>query len=295
MRNHLSIILSVTAIASPMCLSTDPALAQLCGALIKQNTTLNSDLVNCPVNGLKIDAPNITLDLNGHTIDGDVATAMTGIDNTAGHDEVTIKNGIIREFSDGVHLDKADRNRLSELEVSYNNTGIFLSQSNNNTIEESSASDNANDGISLTNSNNNRIEGSSASDNDMTGILLNGSDNNRVEDNSSFDNENFGIAVENGSDGNQIQSNEASNNGFANGNSGIGVDAASTQTLVEDNNANWNFLNGISVGHDTTTLRKNTANNNGNLGIEAVLNVIDGGGNKAQGNGNPLKCTYVVC
>jgi parallel beta-helix repeat protein len=294
MRNRLSIILSVAAIASPMWLSTDPALAQVCGAIIKQNTTLSSDLVNCGVNGLEIGASNITLDLDGHTIDGDVATAVTGIDNN-GHDEVTIKNGIIREFTDGVRLNDADRNRLNELEVSYNNTGIVLSQSNNSRIEESSASDNANDGISLTNSNNNTIEESSASDNDNTGILLNGSDDNRVQDNSSFDNENFGIAVENGSDRNQIQSNEASNNGFANGNSGILVDAASTQTVVEHNNANWNFLNGISVSHATTTLRRNTANNNGQLGIEAVPNIIDGGGNKAQGNGNPLQCTNVVC
>jgi parallel beta-helix repeat protein len=297
MKNRLSIVLSVTALAWPMCLSSEPALGQQCGDTITQDTTLNNDLINCPVNGLQIGAPDITLDLDGHTIDGEAATAAVGIDNTAGHDRVTIKNGIIREFADGIRLNNADRNRLKKLEVSYNaNSGIVLDQSTNNKINENSTSDNDQDGIAFTNSNHNIIEENTTSDNNNDGILLNNSDDNRIEDNSVFDNENFGIAVESGSDRNQIANNEASNNGFANGNSGILVDGnASTNNLVERNDANWNFLNGISAGDATTTLRKNTANNNGQLGIDAVPGVIDGGANKAQGNGNPLQCANVIC
>jgi hypothetical protein len=34
---------------------------------------------------------------------------------------------------------------------------------------------------------------------------------------------------------------------------------------------------------------------NADLGIEAVPGVIDGGGNKASGNGNPLQCSNVFC
>jgi hypothetical protein len=33
----------------------------------------------------------------------------------------------------------------------------------------------------------------------------------------------------------------------------------------------------------------------GDLGIEAVAGVTDGGGNKVSGNGNPLQCTNVFC
>jgi len=44
-----------------------------CGDTITTDTTLDSDLVNCPNNGIVIGANNITLDLNGHTIDGDGA------------------------------------------------------------------------------------------------------------------------------------------------------------------------------------------------------------------------------
>src|SRR4029450_12122301 len=42
-----------------------------CGDTITSDTTLDSNLVNCPNNGIVIGADNVTLDLNGHTIDGD--------------------------------------------------------------------------------------------------------------------------------------------------------------------------------------------------------------------------------
>ena len=42
-----------------------------CGATITVDTTLHKDLVNCPNNGIVIGADNVTLDLNGHVIDGD--------------------------------------------------------------------------------------------------------------------------------------------------------------------------------------------------------------------------------
>jgi hypothetical protein len=42
-------------------------------------------------------------------------------------------------------------------------------------------------------------------------------------------------------------------------------------------------------------VRANSANNNGDLGIESIEGTIDGGGNRAGGNGNPLQCVNVVC
>jgi hypothetical protein len=42
-------------------------------------------------------------------------------------------------------------------------------------------------------------------------------------------------------------------------------------------------------------LESTTANDNGDLGIEAVAGVNDGGGNRASGNGNPAQCTGVAC
>jgi hypothetical protein len=52
---------------------------------------------------------------------------------------------------------------------------------------------------------------------------------------------------------------------------------------------------GIEVESRRTKLSRNRAMRNADLGIEAVRGVIDGGGNKASGNGDPRQCTHVVC
>jgi hypothetical protein len=82
-----------------------------CGATITADTRLSHDLRGCPNVGLVIGADDITLDLDGHTASGDGqlvascpegATCDVGIDNTAGHDNVTIKGGSVRAFDVGV-------------------------------------------------------------------------------------------------------------------------------------------------------------------------------------------------
>ena len=42
-----------------------------CGETITADTMLANDLTDCPDHGLEIGADGVTLDLNGHTIDGD--------------------------------------------------------------------------------------------------------------------------------------------------------------------------------------------------------------------------------
>ena len=52
---------------------------------------------------------------------------------------------------------------------------------------------------------------------------------------------------------------------------------------------------GFDIFTAGTTLTRNRAFANGNLGFEAVAGTIDGGGNLAHGNGDPAQCTGVVC
>jgi parallel beta-helix repeat protein len=76
---------------------------------------------------------------------------------------------------------------------------------------------------------------------------------------------------------------------------GIVVAAGVTSTVVRGNTANGNSDDGIDVDAAGTTIRDNVADGNDDLGIEAVAGVVDGGGNRASGNGNPAQCTGVVC
>ncbi len=52
---------------------------------------------------------------------------------------------------------------------------------------------------------------------------------------------------------------------------------------------------GFDVESRSTRLTKNRAKRNTDLGIEAVRGVIDGGGNRASGNGDPRQCLHVKC
>ena len=52
---------------------------------------------------------------------------------------------------------------------------------------------------------------------------------------------------------------------------------------------------GTDVRAPGTTVTRNSANDNHNLGISAVPGVIDGGGNQAAGNGDPAQCTNIAC
>jgi parallel beta-helix repeat protein len=97
-----------------------------CGDTITADTTLDSDLINCPNNGIVIGADDVTLDLNGHLIDGD-GSEFAGCDpNTAvcdsgvvddGHDGVTVMHGSVREFGVGVLLGTTTAGRVHQNRV----------------------------------------------------------------------------------------------------------------------------------------------------------------------------------
>jgi hypothetical protein len=112
-----------------------------CGERITADTTLDRDLVNCPNHGIVIAADGVTLDLNGHLVDGDGTPAADcdpqkepcdfGLFND-GHDGVTVKDGSVREFASGVLFGtasgRARHNRVLSVSATRNQfagLGIF--------------------------------------------------------------------------------------------------------------------------------------------------------------------------
>jgi parallel beta-helix repeat protein len=76
---------------------------------------------------------------------------------------------------------------------------------------------------------------------------------------------------------------------------GIVVDNGATGNLVLGNKAWDNGDDGIDVDAPATTLSRNIADHNQDLGIEAAPGTHDGGRNRAADNGNPAQCTGVTC
>ena len=322
-----------------------------CGDTITADTTLDSDLVDCPSNGIVIGADGITLDLNGHVIDGD-GTEFVGCPKNEfcdigllndGHDGVKLRDGSVRDFAFGVLLVNARHNRVANLTVSRNaGTGIILFRSSRNTVIGNSARANGlqldQGGISLNRSHHNLVKRNILRRNGDLGVFMEMSDHNRIRKNRMLGHPEGGVIAEghgnvfsrnrivrggggilitkitdHGAVGNVIRRNKVRNARAG----GIGVDQEPRRTTLRRNRvvgsgrggilvggpntkliANRTLRNdgdGIHVESRTATLTRNRAVRNADLGIEAVPGVIDGGGNRASGNGDPRQCVNVIC
>jgi parallel beta-helix repeat protein len=301
-----------------------------CGDVITADTTLDGDLLDCPNNGLVIGADDITLDLNGHRIDGDgTEFAGCGKDEfcdvgvlNRGHDGITVRDGSVRQFAVGVFVLRARDNRLRKLatvEDMFN--GILLIRSAHGLIHRSTASRNGRTtdfpGLAMFESHDNRITHNTLSRNGDLPLILEGSNRNRLAHNKARGNPEGGMIIE--GNRNEIVRNRlvrngggllitiVSRGGEAVGNvirrnvvrnprvDGISVDEVPKRTVISRNLVVGAGRDGISVLSPATRLTRNRAVRNGHLGIKAVEGVTDGGGNRASGNGDPRQCLNVKC
>ena len=284
-----------------------------CGDTLTQDTTLSSDLLDCPGFGLVIGADRITVDLGGHVVDG-VGTG-TGI-RSHGYADVRIENGTVREFQTGVSLgrlpiaggaergDPARRNRLHGLRVVDNGTGVSFFRVFENTLADSTVADSYT-GVVIVDAlgGRNRVERNVVARNGQGVIFSLASSDNVVAGNRVVDSTGGGIRVGTGvtapfvASGNTVVDNVADRNGG----DGIAV-AGGRENVIEGNRARRNGDDGIGVdcrddrcAPGVVTLTGNTASRNADLGIEADAGTGDGGGNRARRNGNPAECTGVAC
>jgi hypothetical protein len=308
-----------------------------------------------------IGADNITLNLNGHTIDGIRSVPpepSTGVDNRRGYDGATIKRGTVREFGASIRLENARQNTVRAVtivgdEISFIdpsgilNTvhigGVGLRDSTANRIVRNKLLD---AGIGLGGSTHNLVAGNVVSDGSIglgdtsweghsTNNLIQGNRisggairlsgffyppgpaNNWIVRNS-ISNGGFGGISITEADGNWLGHNTISlsdiglylresnygvttivkNRAVANREDGFQIYPLS-RTVLKKNVAAQNGDDGIEISPQGAarfaTVAGNIATGNGDLGIEAPLGVVDGGGNRASGNGNPLQCLNVFC
>jgi parallel beta-helix repeat protein len=79
------------------------------------------------------------------------------------------------------------------------------------------------------------------------------------------------------------------------GEDGVHVDDKARHTLLRRNRARHSKYDGFDVEGRRSKVTKNRAVRNGDLGIEAIRGVIDGGGNIARHNGDLRQCRNIVC
>lgn len=121
-------------------------------------------------------------------------------------------------------------------------------------------------------------------------IQLRGADSSTVRTNKMPHGGWRGILLDDNSDGNVVSGNALDHYEY-----GIVVRSTAGGNTLEGNSVLNSQYDGILVSNATTRLTRNIANFNGLLGINAENGALDGGGNRAKGNGDPLQCFGVVC
>jgi parallel beta-helix repeat protein len=205
-----------------------------------------------------IGASNITLDLNGHTIDGDGTpvdpcpegeACDVGVLNRAGYDRLTIVGGTIRQFGVGIVVEaSAAHNRLHQLAVSDTaDVGIFVADSTGSVIEKASMSDPGVAGLVLVESQHALVARNSVSGSTGYAVVLDGVDDSRIQHNR-LDADQHGFILGDDSARNLVRSNVVSNSG-----GGIEVVGGATANRVEHNRFNHTG-DGMLVGDASDNL-----------------------------------------
>ena len=185
-------------VAVPVVLVVTAGVAQAapnCGAVVTTSTTVTANLLDCPGDGLIIGAHNITLNLNGKTIDG--VGLGVGVRNN-GFDGVTIRNGVITEFDYGVLLNPGTlQNQVTALTMRHNEVaGVQLVNADtNNRVTSNLVEHLSQRGIAVLGGSTGNIVRSNTVRYNADGIYVEGSSSNTVDFNQVTGNSDRGIEV----------------------------------------------------------------------------------------------------
>lgn len=252
--------------------------------------------------------PAVWLQGHGHRFQNNIVRnnvnsglTLTGDNNTVSGNDITANTFLGIELRGG-SASSADRNTVVSNRVSANGaTGIAIN-GDENVVSGNQLADNRGNGINVGGPDSprrwvgNRIEGNSMSgtgrvDQQFHTIGLLAAESTTVASNRVVGiGRGFGIFVGPNTGGSVISNNQLTNNL-----DGIHVAAGAGQTTVQGNQAVQNVDDGIDVRSPSTVITANMSAYNANLGIRAVPGVVDGGGNRAFGNGDPRQCINVTC
>jgi parallel beta-helix repeat protein len=178
----------------------------------------------------------------------------------------------------GIFLEKANRNQVRRnRSVRDGEVGIYVAPGDRNVIAR------------------NRISHARRSRGHGRGIEVDGGDHNVIARNSVRDTEGDAIIVGCPQCGGLVGTVVRRNHIRGAGADGVHLSGTARHTLLKRNHAFGAKDDGLDANNPTTQLTRNEARRNGDLGIEARRGVIDGGGNRASGNGDRRQCVHVKC
>jgi large repetitive protein len=261
----LAAVVSITAASAGRAGGGTPI--TMCAQTVTQSAFLTQDLVCTGSHGIVVGASGITIDLKGFTLRGDRTPGHFGISDVT-FDQVTIKNGTVRNFANGVFACCGSNEvSVSNLVASGNLVdGIFV------------------DGASAS------VKSSEGSGNDVFGIELQGVSAS-VKSSTASGNGSEGIHLIGASA--SVKSSTASGNGLD------GITVGGSSAKIQSSVVSGNGVYGIVTNGDAPQIKGNRADANGfappdlmGFGILAVAyTTVPVGKNVVRGNDIPAECS----
>ena len=169
----------------------------------------------------------------------------------------TVK-GATADKQAGIYLDRVESCNISANTCLDNYYGIYLDNSNNNTLTENTANSNSKYGIYVdgdVGSNGNTLTGNTANENSECGIYLDNSDSNTLTENTTNGNGAYGILLD-GSNNNTLTSNSVTGN-----NIGVEINGSVDASTISINFNNIYGNNDYGVWNNDLTATVDATNN----------------------------------
>lgn len=262
---------AVTALAPPLAGAGAATLS--CGQSVSADVRLTRDLTGCAGDGLVVTAPGVRVDLAGHRITGRGSGAGIALEAPG----ATVTGGTVSGFVDGIAVRPGGGGTVSCMRLAGNVDGLFREPGGGDhpdlLVRDSRLVGNSGNGLTLT-------RGATT-----------------VRDSRISRNLGYGIQAFEADDA-VYERNRVNRNGLD------GMRVRDATARIVGNRASRNGGGGIVVIDDYPALypyflKDNTANRNAALGIALYLDVtgpgIDGGGNRARGNGDARECLGITC
>ena len=152
----------------------------------------NSEVETC----ISIETSDVTLDGNGHTVDGTDTEGTVGI-RAEFADGVTVRDVTVADWTTGIEYQSdADDGTVTDVTVTSNLVGIGVHDASNLTVTDSEALDNEGVGVDFFVSAENTVTDTVASDNGGPGFSFADSSSNTVRNVTATDNDDAGFVFE---------------------------------------------------------------------------------------------------
>jgi hypothetical protein len=276
-----------------------------CGSVITKDTKLKKD-IHCDVGetGLEIDGDGITLNLDGHTIQGDDSDAAQVAVTTSGDEDVVVKGGTLSGFGHSLVASGGAGLLVDDMKIyrqesepivltAYNGAtakgGIEFEGGSDHRADENSIEGtggfalSARPGIGFIGVEGGLALGNHVSDTVADGIVVSGGHDIHVVSNDVRDSGENNVSVQGGATDSLVEKNE-SRGGF------FGISADDNAFAIIRKNIALRAINdGIHNPEELNPVYRNTANHNGDYGIDSASGALSHH-NVAKNNTNPAQC-----